>query len=101
MKKLAIALTLVSGLYITGKAKAEGTDQLKSKTDSSQLYAPEISSLEMISSEVGTVAEALLNSPELAGESLRQDVKTTEEFEMTLISAQAGHAADRIREGGE
>ena len=97
MKNLAIILTLVSGLYLNGKAKAEGVATDSTKPDSSGMITCPLTFLENVSLEAGAAADALLSNPSYSAPEKRQEENTSKEFLMKLTSMNAGKAAEEIR----
>ncbi|NQV52072.1 MAG: hypothetical protein HQ500_02765 [Flavobacteriales bacterium] len=97
MKNLAIILTLVSGLYLNGKAKAEGVGTDSTKPDSNGMISCPLTLLENVSLEAGAAAEALLSNPSYSAPEKRQEDDTSKEFLMKLTSMNAAKAAEDIR----
>ena len=96
MNKIALALTLVSGLYITGKAKAEGTETTNTNPDSSKMRVTQLDAAEHISCEVMIAADELMSDERFSAES-RKDNETSRSFLMELTSINAAKEAEEIR----
>lgn len=96
MNKIALALTLVSGLYITGKAKAEGTETTKTNPDSSTMKVSQLDSADPLGMEVMCAADQLMSDARLSEEK-RKDAETSRSFMMELTSINAAKEAEEVR----
>ncbi|MEQ9186245.1 MAG: hypothetical protein RLP15_00810 [Cryomorphaceae bacterium] len=97
MKNLAIALSLVSVLYLNGKAKAEGIGTDTSNPDSIGQPLCSFSEWEQVSAEVSLIADELLANLNSSSPELRKDEDTSKAFILQLISIHAEKAAESIR----
>ena len=97
MKKIALALTLVSGLYLNGKARAEGVGTETTKPDSNKFNTVQVEEFEAVSSQAGIAADELMTNPTFASPSKQADEQTSRSFELNLTSAKAGRAAEEVR----
>lgn len=95
MKTLALTLTLVSGLYLGGKTRAEAIDCTTSKDSATSVNLE--STHENIATEAEKIAQLLLTDPLYSGCEKAAEEREAKDFELEITSVQAGMAAEKVR----
>ena len=95
MKTFALTMTLVSGLYLGGKARAEALNCTTSKDSATSVSLESIQ--ENIATEAEKVAQLLLTDPLYSGYEKAAEEREAKDFELEITSVQAGMAAEKVR----